>query len=83
METLRSAQSGDIGVRLVATRHGEFLVLLENAQTGLHALNRDMRTSDRAEADRLFNRALNIANQGLKHPAWHPPVRIVPITEEA
>ena len=72
MITLRTAQSGkDITIRLVETKAGEFLILLQTIPIGLTALNADMRTTDHAEADRLFDRAVAIAEAGLlKHPAW-------------
>ena len=82
MITLRTAQSGeDIRIRLVETTAGEFLILLQTIPIGLTALNADMRTTDHAEADKLFDRAVQIAEAGLlKHPAWKPStVKTIPI----
>ena len=81
MQTLRAAQSGDdIRVRLVVTKRDEYLILIENAAIGLHAVGADMRTRDLVEAYRLFDRVVNLANKGLKHPAWKP-ARTINITQ--
>lgn len=76
--TLRTAPSGTIRIRLVETGSGEFIIISDNVAVGLYSVGADMRTKDREHADRMFDRAVEIANAGLlKHPAWRAPQTIV------
>jgi hypothetical protein len=67
--TLSSARSGDVTIRLIERRTSDFVVVYDSPQLAVF----QGWTTDRAHATRIFDRAVEIAEFGLRHPAWRKP----------
>ncbi len=66
MNILSQATSAEVTIRLIERRSCDFVILYDS--TALAAISH--RSTDRAEAQRLFTRAVQIAEMGFEHPAW-------------
>lgn len=68
---IAQARSAEVTIRLIERRTSDFVLILDSP--GLAAIQGW--TTDRAQADHIFNRAVEIAELGLKHPAWKQPTK--------
>jgi hypothetical protein len=73
---LSQATSAEVTIRLIERRSCDFVILYDSAD--MAAISH--RSTDRAEAHRLFDRAVQIAELGFAHPAWRRKGRQQPIT---
>jgi len=66
MNILSQATSAEVTIRLIERRSCDFIILYDSLD--LAAISH--RSTDRAEANRLFARAVEVARLGFSHPAW-------------
>jgi hypothetical protein len=60
------ARSGGVTIRLIERSASNFVVIYDSP----HMAAFQGWTTDRGHADRIFDRAVEIAEFGLSHPAW-------------
>lgn len=70
------ARSGDISIRLIERPLSHYVVIYDSPR--MAAIQGW--TTDRGHADRIFDRAVEIAEFGLTHPAWPKPSNARTIT---
>jgi hypothetical protein len=69
-------RSGDISIRLIERSLSDYVVVYDSPR--MAAI--EGWTTDRGHADRIFDRAVEIAEFGLDHPAWPKPTNARTIT---
>jgi hypothetical protein len=70
------ARSGDISIRLIERSISNFVVVYDSPSLAAF----QGWTTDRAKAELIFDRAVEIAEFGLHHPAWPKPTNARTIT---
>jgi hypothetical protein len=71
------ARSGEVSIRLIERSTSNFVIVYDSPNLAKF----QGWTTDRAHADRIFDRAVDIAEFGLnQHPAWPKPTNKRTIT---
>jgi hypothetical protein len=79
MPVISTARSGEIVIRLIARSTSNFVVIYDSPRMAAF----QGWTTDRGHADRIFDRAVQLAESGLRHPAWKtPPTQTIHINGE-
>jgi len=69
MAVISQARSGEITIRLIERSNSNFVLVLNSPRLAAF----QGWTTDRGHADRIFERAIELAEFGSRHPAWKKP----------